>query len=106
MFDLTNKSLGLCYCSTVQRGRMTDEELEQAADQLGDMQQLIAYVLFRRGHPSLRNGTERELLSRCAERLRVVAARFDPSPQKPSAEDIRDAQVVARRAKRTRSTCV
>jgi hypothetical protein len=77
---------------------MTDEELEQAADQLGDIQQLIAYVLFKRSRPSLRDGTDQKLLSQCAERLRAVAASLDPSPPKPFQEEIRDARFVARRA--------
>ena len=59
---------------------MTDEELEQIADELGDVQQIIAYLLFRRSRPTLSRQVEHPTLINLAQRLRVVANRLEPTP--------------------------
>lgn len=71
---------------------MSNEELEQLADELGDIQTAIAYVLFRRGGPTLKGTGEKELLSQAAHRLRQAARRLETN----SIKGLRDDSYAAR----------
>ena len=77
---------------------MRNMELEQAVDELGDVQQSITYVLFRRERRTLGTDGEQKILRKAANRLRVIAGRLGPNSTESCQEDSHERRLLAERS--------